>query len=122
MASPASASSVGELFSSNQPTLDAAASNAGLASISVAESSLIKQRWAVIVVISLIFVGLNAAVCMLIYLAMNAELSMLAQGKPVGERMITNGVFMSLIGATVVQTGLVIKGISDFLFKANAEA
>lgn len=36
------------------------------------------------------------------------------------QRIVTNGVFMSLIGATVVQTGLIIGSISSFLFKDNS--
>jgi hypothetical protein len=118
----ASSSEVDGLFGSKQPlTIDAAASQTGVEKPDFATGALVNQRWVVIGVISFIFVALNATVCTLIYVAMNAELAMLASGKVLPDRMITNSVFMTLIGATVVQTGLVIKGISNFLFNGGAE-
>lgn len=47
---------------------------------------------------------------------------MLAAGKLKGEdRVITANVFMSLIGATVVQVGIAVVAIINYLFPKKAE-
>jgi hypothetical protein len=79
------------------------------------------QRWVMIAVICLLFFLLNGVVCYLINKTIDLEFGLLSSSRPIADnqRIITNGVFMSLIGATVVQTGLVIRGISNFLFKED---
>lgn len=103
--------------------LDQAAVVSGVSGSEVSGKALINQRWLMIIVICLLFFLLNGVVCYLINKTINLEFELIAAGKAVSEpRIITNGVFMSLIGATVVQTGLVIRGITGFLFKDDTPA
>lgn len=78
-----------------------------------------RQRWVMIGVICAIFLLLNGVVCYLINKTIDLEFALMASGRVLesSQRIVTNGVFMALIGATVVQTGLVIRGISNFLFR-----
>lgn len=83
--------------------------------------SINRQRWVMIAVICVIFVLLNGVVCYLINKTLDLEFELVKAGRAIDDRqrIITNGVFMSLIGATVIQTGLVIRGISNFLFRED---
>jgi hypothetical protein len=67
--------------------------------------------------ISALFVALNAAVIYLVWHAFNADIRLL-QAKLIspGQRLVTDSVFMSLIGATVVQVGVILVAIAGYLF------
>lgn len=64
-----------------------------------------------------VFLLLNFVVTWLVYHQLSVENDFIARGllKP-GERTITNGVFMALIGATVLETGYAIRTIMLNLF------
>ena len=67
--------------------------------------------------ISVLFIVLNAAVIFLIWNAFNVDMSLLKE-KVIqsNQRLITENVFMSLIGATVVQVGVTLVAITSYLF------
>lgn len=68
-------------------------------------------------IILLLFVGLNAAVITLVWQAFNTDIALLkAQLIKDDQRLITEKVFMSLIGATVVQVGVTLIAITGYLF------
>ena len=68
-------------------------------------------------VISLIFMALNAAVIFLIWTAFGADVALL-RDKLIqdSQRLVTEKVFMTLIGATVVQVGVTLVAITGYLF------
>lgn len=71
-------------------------------------------------VISSLFILLNAAVIFLIWNAFNADISLLREKLIQNDqRLITENVFMSLIGATVVQVGVTLVAIISYLFPKN---
>lgn len=71
-------------------------------------------------VISTLFILLNAAVIFLIWNAFNADISLLREKLIQNDqRLITENVFMSLIGATVVQVGVTLVAIISYLFPKN---
>lgn len=71
-------------------------------------------------VISSLFILLNAAVIFLIWNAFNADISLLREQLIQNDqRLITENVFMSLIGATVVQVGVTLVAIISYLFPKN---
>ena len=71
-------------------------------------------------VISSLFILLNAAVIYLIWNAFNADISLLREQLiQNNQRLITENVFMSLIGATVVQVGVTLVAIISYLFPKN---
>ena len=71
-------------------------------------------------VISSLFILLNAAVIFLIWNAFNADILLLREQLiQNNQRLITENVFMSLIGATVVQVGVTLVAIISYLFPKN---
>ena len=67
--------------------------------------------------ISVLFIALNAAVIALVWSAFNADISLLRDNLIKNDqRLITENVFMSLIGATVVQVGVTLVAITGYLF------
>ena len=112
-----------EIFTGSGPiALNQAANAAGIRDTEFDPAkSINRQRWVMIAVICVLFFMLNGVVCYLINKTIDLEFALLNAAKPIAEnqRIITNGVFVTLIGATVVQTGLVISAISNFLFKEN---
>ena len=76
-----------------------------------------RARLLMALVISALFIVLNAAVIFLIWNAFNADISLL-RDKLIqdSQRLITENVFMSLIGATVVQVGVTLVAITGYLF------
>ncbi len=68
-------------------------------------------------VITVLFIALNAAVIFLVWTAFGADISLL-KDKLIqnNQRLITENVFMSLIGATVVQVGVTLVAITGYLF------
>jgi len=82
-----------------------------------AKRSLIRQRWTMLVVIGAVFVLLNAAVFYLIWHTVASDLAFVnAHPELADKRIITSGVIMALIGATVAQTGAVTWAMARFLF------
>jgi hypothetical protein len=74
-------------------------------------------------VIAGIFIGLNFGVMKLVWHAFDADLSMMEKFPQVfkpSDRAITANVFMSLIGATVVQVGVATIAIVSYLFPKRA--
>ena len=69
------------------------------------------------VVITVLFIALNAAVIFLVWTAFSADITLL-KDKLIqnNQRLITENVFMSLIGATVVQVGVTLVAITGYLF------
>jgi multisubunit Na+/H+ antiporter MnhB subunit len=68
-------------------------------------------------IITLLFTVLNAAVIYLVWKAFNADISLLKDKLILSDqRLITENVFMSLIGATVVQVGVTLVAITGYLF------
>lgn len=76
-----------------------------------------KTRLWVAGVMTVLFVGLNAAVIFLIWHAFAADVDLL-KSKLIqnNQRLITENVFMSLVGATVVQVGVTLVAITGYLF------
>lgn len=75
-------------------------------------------RGFMVAVVSSIFIWLNWQIIDLVRDAMQSDLAQMA-GKPplpATERLITSNVIMSLIGATVVQTGVGFIAITSYLF------
>lgn len=75
------------------------------------------QQWVMVGVSCTIFIALNLVVMWLIYQQLDVENADIARGilRP-ADRTITSGVFMTLIGATVVETGYAIRTIMRYLF------
>jgi hypothetical protein len=72
-----------------------------------------------VAVIAGIFIGLNWAVMSMVGEAFAKDVEHLVAKPPLiqpGERIITTQVFISLIGATVVQVGIAIATIVAYLF------
>lgn len=68
-------------------------------------------------IIGVLFIVLNVGVIILIQNAFNADISLIREGLIQGDqRLITEKVFMSLIGATVVQVGVALVAITRYLF------
>lgn len=69
-------------------------------------------------VVALIFIGLNAAVMWFIRDAYLHDLAGMAAKPPLlaSERLVTTNVLLSLVGATVVQTGVGFIAIVSYLF------
>lgn len=76
-----------------------------------------KVRSRMAVTIGLLFVALNAAVMVLVWNAIESDIALL-RDKLIqnNQRLITENVFMSLIGATVVQVGITLVAITGYLF------
>ena len=72
------------------------------------------------VLIDGLFVVLNTAVIFLVWKAFNADIALL-KGKLIqsDQRLISENVFMTLIGATVVQVGVTLVAIIGYLFPRN---
>lgn len=79
-------------------------------------------RVVMVLVIAAIFVGLNWAVIAFLRTAFDHDIALLTAGivKVPADRVITTNVFMSLIGATVVQVGVAIIAIVNYLFPKKA--
>ena len=76
-----------------------------------------------VVVSCTIFISLNLAVMWLIYHQLEFENDLISNGKlSATERTITNQIFITLIGATVVETGYAIHTIMRYLFKIEKSA
>lgn len=71
-----------------------------------------------VLVIAAIFIGLNWAVIHFVEIAFDQDVALLKAGtvKTPADRVITTNVFVSLIGATVVQVGVAIIAIVNYLF------
>lgn len=76
-----------------------------------------RARLLMVTVITVLFIVLNAAVIFLVWTAFSADISLL-KDKLIqdNQRLITENVFMSLIGATVVQVGVTLVVITGYLF------
>jgi hypothetical protein len=82
--------------------------------------NIIRQRWVMLVVIGIVFVSLNAAVLWLILYAIRLDSALVTAHPDLADkRMITSGVFMALIAATVAQTGAITFAMARFLFPAQ---
>ncbi|MDN4056066.1 hypothetical protein QPK32_23670 [Massilia sp. YIM B02763] len=75
-------------------------------------------RGFMVAVVSSIFIWLNWQIIDLVRDAMQSDLAQMAAKPPLPatERLITSNVIMSLIGATVVQTGVGFIAITSYLF------
>lgn len=73
-------------------------------------------------VMTLLFVALNGAVIWLLHGAIQSDMAMLDQKliEP-GERLITENVYMTLIGGTVVQVAAIVLAIARYVFPAPKE-
>ena len=78
----------------------------------------IKFRGIMVGVMCLLFLGLNGAVMLVLYLAFQADMTLLERmpALPAEDRLVTADVLMALIGATVVQTGIGFVTILSYLF------
>ncbi|HLL18704.1 MAG TPA: hypothetical protein VK439_07975 [Rubrivivax sp.] len=78
----------------------------------------IKFRGVMVGVMCLLFLGLNGAVMLVLYLAFQADMTLLQRTPPLpaADRLVTANVLMALIGATVVQTGIGFVSIVSYLF------
>ena len=76
-----------------------------------------KVRASMALAIIVLFMALNTAVIWIVWSAFQADL-LLVQTKVIqsSDRLITEKVFMSLIGATVVQVGVTLVAITGYLF------
>ena len=78
------------------------------------------SRALLVVVIAGIFIGLNWAVIDFVRTAFAADMELLGKGTiKATERVVSTNVFMSLIGATIVQVGIAIIAIVNYLFPKN---
>ena len=85
----------------------------------LSQAALRRQRWVMVLVACGIFVALNLVVTLLIFMQLDFENdAILASALTPADRTVTHNVFMVLIGATVVQTGLAIRTITNSLFGA----
>jgi hypothetical protein len=68
----------------------------------------VKFRGIMVGVMCLLFLGLNGAVMLVLYLAFQADMTLLQRTPPLpaADRLVTADVLTALIGATVVQTGI----------------
>jgi len=75
-------------------------------------------RGIAVVVVCLIFIGLNWAVMSFVHDAFANDVARMAAQPPMAsaDRLVTTSVLMSLIGATVVQTGVGFIAIMSYLF------
>ena len=75
-------------------------------------------RGAMVVVVAVLFIGLNSAVLFLIHTAYAQDVADLAAKPPMplSGRLVTTNVLLALIGATVVQTGAGFIAIVSYLF------
>ncbi len=81
-----------------------------------------RARFWMVIVITALFVLLNGAVIWLIWQAFNTDVQLLkAKLIPSDQRLITDKVFMSLVGATTVQAGAALVGITRYLFPKRGE-
>jgi hypothetical protein len=77
------------------------------------------SRIGMVIVMAVIFVGLNWMVLVFLRDAFSADVRMLESKPPIlqaADRLITANVLMTLIGATVVQVGVSIAAIVSYLF------
>ena len=75
-------------------------------------------RGGMVLVVAMLFVGLNASVMLFIRSAFEQDLIAMVAKPPLapGDRLVTTGVLMALIGATVIQTGIGFIAIVSYLF------
>ncbi len=81
----------------------------------IARIADIAARVGMAVVIAIVFVGLNCAVMWFVYRVFKADIAFIL-AKTDTARIVTTEVLMSLIGATVVQVGVTIVAIVNYLF------
>ena len=94
------------------------------------EATAASMKWDIgfralmLVVVCTIFVGLNWSVMAFVNHALAQDLAQMAAMPPMAaaDRLITSNVVMSLIGATVVQTGIGFIAITSYLFPKRAGA
>ncbi len=80
------------------------------------------SRIGMVVVMALIFVGLNWRVVGFLQDAFAADIRMLESKPPTltaADRLVTPNVLMTLLGATVIQVGVSIAAIVSYLFPKN---
>lgn len=80
------------------------------------------SRIGMVIVMALIFIGLNWRVVGFLQDAFNADIRMLESKPPTltaADRLVTPNVLMTLLGATVVQVGVSIAAIVSYLFPKN---
>lgn len=81
------------------------------------EASLRKQRWAMIGVACTIFTVLNLVVIAIIWHQLSIENAALkAKTLLPTDRIVTSNVLISIIGATVIETGFAVRTIVKSLF------
>ena len=82
----------------------------------------VKFRGIMVGVMCLLFLGLNGAVMLVLYLAFQADMTLLQRTPPLpaADRLVTADVLTALIGATVVQTGIGFVSIVSYLFPRRA--
>lgn len=73
------------------------------------------SRKILVVVLAVLFFGLNIAVIWFIIYVFNADLVLLKESPSV-PRVVTTQVLLSLVGATVVQVGIAIISVVSYLF------
>jgi sterol desaturase/sphingolipid hydroxylase (fatty acid hydroxylase superfamily) len=78
----------------------------------------ILYRGLMVFVVAVMFIGLNASVMWFIKEAFLHDLAAMATKPPMlpADRLVTTNVLMSLIGATVIQTGIGFIAIVSYLF------
>jgi hypothetical protein len=83
-----------------------------------------RLRVVMVIVLALIFVGLNAGMGYLIHFAYSTDITLIREKLITpDQRSISEKAFMALIGATVVQVGLGIAAVVAYLFpKARGTA
>ncbi|MDP8984697.1 MAG: hypothetical protein M3N97_06555 [Pseudomonadota bacterium] len=85
-----------------------------------AQRSLIRQRWTMLLTIGAVFVLLNAAVFAFIWRTAATDLSFVTAHPDLADkRIVTSHVIMTLIAATVAQTGAITLAMARFLFPAQ---
>ncbi len=79
-------------------------------------------RIVMVLVVCAIFIWLNWQVMDFVKQALRTDIESMAATPPMpaGDRLITSSVVMSLIGATVVQTGIGFIAITSYLFPKRA--
>jgi len=78
---------------------------------------LVQQRWYLLFIIGGLFVALNGALIWLIGYGLTADIELIATDAALADkRLITSGVLQTLVGATVVQTGLITRAMTRYLF------
>jgi hypothetical protein len=78
----------------------------------------ILYRGCMVLVVTVMFIGLNASVMWFIKEAFFHDLASMAATQPTQhtDRLVTTNVLMALIGATVIQTGMGFIAIVSYLF------